>query len=73
MVRRALSLFTWPRLVTLVRVALAARILVLITFGPEHISPLLFTVLAVFLGYAVAVAIYNRLQTGPLGLLALFA
>ena len=73
MVRRALSVFTLPRLVTLVRVALAARILVLITFGPEHISPLLFTVLAVFLGYAVAVAIYNRLQTGPLGLLALFA
>ena len=73
MVRRALSVFTWPRLVTLVRVALAARVLALIAFSPEHISPVLFTALAVFLGYAVAVAIYNRLQTGPLGLLALFA
>jgi signal transduction histidine kinase len=73
MVRRLLSLFTWPRLVTVVRVALAARVLALFAFAPEHVSPLLFTVLAVFLGYAVAIAIYNRLQTGPLGLLALFA
>ena len=73
MLRRALSLFTWPRLVTLVRVVLAARVLSLIAFAPERSSPLFFTVLAIFLGYAVAVAIYNRLQTGPLGLLALFA
>jgi signal transduction histidine kinase len=73
MVRRLLSLFTWPRLVTVVRLALAARVLALFAFAPEHVSPLLFTVLAVFLGYAVAIAIYNRLQTGPLGLLALFA
>ena len=73
MVRRALSLLTWPRVVTLVRVALAARVLALIAFAPERTPPLLFTVLAVFLGYAVAVAIYNRLQTGPLAMLALFA
>jgi signal transduction histidine kinase len=65
-------LLTWPRLVTLVRLALAARILVLVAFSPEHSSPLLYTVLAIFVGYAVAVAIHNRLQTGPLGLLALF-
>jgi signal transduction histidine kinase len=71
--RHALSLFTWPRLVTLVRVVLAARVLALIAFAPERSSPLFFTVLAIFLGYAVAIAIYNRLQTGPLGLLALFA
>lgn len=70
--RRALSLCTWPRLVTLVRLALAARILVLIAFSSEHSSPLLYTVLAIFLGYSVAVAIHNRLQTGPLGLLVLF-
>ena len=69
--RRVLSLVTWPRLVTLIRVVFAAR--VLIAFAPERTSPPLFTVLAVFMGYAVAVAIYNRLQTGPLGLLALFA
>lgn len=71
-VRRALSLFTWPRLVTFVRLALAARILTLIAFSPEHSSPLFYTVLAIFLGYSMAVAIHNRLQTGPLGLLALF-
>jgi signal transduction histidine kinase len=72
-VRRASSVFTWPRLVTLVRVIIAARVLALVVFSPEHTSPLLYTVLAVFLGYAVAVAIHNRLQTGPFGLLALFA
>ena len=72
-VRRALSLFTWPRFVTVVRVALAARVLGLIAFSPEHASPLFYGVLAVFLAYAVALAIHNRWQTGPLGLLALFA
>jgi len=72
-VRRLLSLFTWPRLVTVVRLALAVRILALIAFSPEHASPLFYGVLTVFLGYAVAVAIHNRWQTGPLGLLALFA
>jgi len=72
MVRRALSLFTWPRLVTFVRLALATRILAWIAFSPEHSSPFLYSAMAIFLGYSVAVAIHNRLQTGPLGLLALF-
>jgi signal transduction histidine kinase len=72
-VQRALSFFTWPRLVTVVRLALAARVLGLIVLSPEHVSPLFYGVLTVFLVYALAVAVHNRWQTGPFGLLALFA
>ncbi len=72
MVRRLASFFTWPRVITLARVVLAALVLGAIYTLPEDAAPRLHLFLWIFLGCAVALALRNRWQEGVWGLLALF-
>ncbi|MBV9508192.1 MAG: sensor histidine kinase [Acidobacteriia bacterium] len=69
---RLRSFPSWPRLVTSARILIATGVLWKVHALPQPRSLGLYLIIGIFFAYALAEAIQNRLQTGPLRLLALF-
>ena len=62
--------FSWPRYVAWVRVLLAAVALVLnYLYLQPPAAPLFYSLMAVYLAYAIVIAIQGRAHLGMLGLL----